>query len=124
MENVKPNHKELVQMDLDLDFGGIRYHYNETIHLQKHLFYHMLAANKTIKVMGKAKIAIQIQHFLVEIGFASVGLPCRNSTGVTVENDREPSVTNISTGKHEFNPSISQLSSTHGYHAPFCAVEL
>ena len=44
-------------MDLDLDFGGIRYHYNETIHLQKHLFYRMLAAHETIKVMGKAKIA-------------------------------------------------------------------
>jgi hypothetical protein len=57
MENMKPNHEELGQMDLDLHFGDIRYHYNETIHLQKHLFYHMLAAHETIKVMEKTKIA-------------------------------------------------------------------
>jgi hypothetical protein len=50
--------------------------------------------------MGKAKLLTPVQHFPVEIGFASVGLPHRNSTGVTVENDREPSVTNISIGKH------------------------
>ena len=46
-----------------------------------------------------------IQHFPVEIWcFTSVGLPHRNSTGVTIENDREPSVTNISTGKHALTP--------------------
>ena len=40
----------------------------------------------------------------------SVGLPHRNSTGVTIENDREPSVTNISTGKHALTPQ------SHSWH--------
>ena len=39
-----------------------------------------------------------------------MGLPCRNSTGVTIENDREPSVTNISTGKHALTPQ------SHSWH--------
>ena len=60
---------------------------------------------------GKGQNCFMIQHFLVEIWcFTSVGLPHRNSTGVTIENDREPSVTNISTGKHALTPQ------SHSWH--------
>jgi hypothetical protein len=95
-------------MDLDLDFGGIRYHYNETIHLQKHQFHQLMMMIPCLN-----------PNQLVEIGFMSVGLPYRNSTGVTIENDREHLVTNISTGKHALTPQ------SHRWHhmvKPLCSV--